>query len=71
MGSIFGFGVILTTLGAARGAPQEAAGFSMACALAIVPYVLARAVQALNAPNLSDEMQKIVTAIENGPKVKS
>jgi hypothetical protein len=33
---------------AANGAPQQAAGSAMAIGLAVIPYVLARAVQELN-----------------------
>jgi hypothetical protein len=35
------------TVTSSNGAPQEAAGAAMACAIAIIPYVLARAVEKL------------------------
>jgi ABC-type transport system involved in cytochrome bd biosynthesis fused ATPase/permease subunit len=36
--------VMLLTMAGATTAPQEAAGYAMACALAVVPYVFARAI---------------------------
>ena len=56
--------VIAFTLVVAKGAPQEAAGYAMACALAIVPYVFTRAAVALAAPDLRDSINRVVTAIE-------
>lgn len=44
LGSIAATLVILLTLGSSNSAPQEAAGYAMACALAVVPYVFARAI---------------------------
>ena len=38
----------LLTVAVASGAPQEAAGAALACASAVVPYVLARAVDELS-----------------------
>jgi hypothetical protein len=42
-GSLFIF-----TITSSKGAPQEAAGAAMACAVAIIPYVFARAVEKLS-----------------------
>lgn len=44
LGSLAATVVFLLTLGGATTAPQEAAGYAMACALAVVPYVFARAI---------------------------
>jgi flagellar biosynthesis protein FliP len=44
LGSIAATLVILATALGSRTAPQEAAGYAMACALALVPYVFARAI---------------------------
>jgi hypothetical protein len=44
LGAVAGGIVVLLTLGGATSAPQEAAGYAMACALAVVPYVLARSI---------------------------
>lgn len=44
LGSIAASIVFLLTIARAESAPQEAAGFAMACALAVVPYVFARAI---------------------------
>lgn len=43
--------VILLTMGGATTAPQEAAGYAMACALAVVPYVFARAIDLASKDN--------------------
>ena len=45
LGAVAGGFTLFATVGAAKGAPQEAAGAAMAVALAIIPYVFARAVQ--------------------------
>jgi len=42
-GAIGGAAILVSTLMSATGAPQEAAGAAIACAVAIAPYVLARA----------------------------
>jgi len=42
LGALAGGLFAVVTIPLASGAPQEAAGAAMACALAIVPYVLAR-----------------------------
>ncbi len=61
--------VIAATLAFAKGAPQEAAGYAMACAFAVVPYVFTRAAEAIAAPRLRDAVNRIVEAIERaGPK---
>lgn len=47
VGALFGFLQIALTSSQAQGAPQQAAGMAMALAYAVVPYVLARAIQEL------------------------
>lgn len=56
--------VIVVTTAAGRSAPQEAAGYALACALAIVPYVFTRAAQALKGPDRGESTRRIVEAIE-------
>ena len=41
--------ILFVTLSQSKGAPQEAAGAAIACAVVIIPYVLARAVEKLSA----------------------
>lgn len=53
-----GFVMIGTGLGA-KSAPQEAAGYAMACAFAIVPYVFSRAAQ-LGSQKSSDHNTKLI-----------
>jgi hypothetical protein len=45
IGAVLGFVQIAMTHFAAQSAPQQAAGFALAMAYAVVPYVLARAAQ--------------------------
>lgn len=47
LGTLGGAAVLALVLMGANGAPQEAAGAAIACAAAVIPYVLARAVDAL------------------------
>lgn len=44
LGSLAGTLTLFITWAGAKSAPQEAAGFAMASALAIIPYVFARAI---------------------------
>ena len=39
--------IVAFTLVASQGAPQQAAGFAMACAVSIIPYVFCRSMAAL------------------------
>jgi hypothetical protein len=55
--------VILLTMGGATTAPQEAAGYAMACALAVVPYVFARAVDLASKDN-EDHRDRQTAALE-------
>lgn len=56
--------VIVATMAGAHSAPQEAAGYAMACALSIVPYVFARAGEAVIKASRKDATDRIVDAIE-------
>lgn len=47
IGALLGSLVFLLTMGAAGSAPQEAAGYAMSMALAVIPYVMARAIDAM------------------------
>ena len=51
--SAIGAGMLLFfTIMSSNGAPQEAAGAAMSCAVAIIPYIFARAFEKLGAtPN--------------------
>ena len=64
IGALFGGATILFTLAASSSAPQQAAGFAMACALAIVPYVFSKAVQGMVADSTSEEVDRIIAAIK-------
>lgn len=47
IGSVLASLVAVATALLADSAPKEAAGFAMACALAIIPYVIARSIAEL------------------------
>ena len=49
LGSLAGLLAIIGTLLLADSAPKEAAGYAMACALAVVPYVMARSARNVDA----------------------
>lgn len=51
--------VFLATLNFSKGAPQEAAGYAMACALAVVPYVFTRAAAYFLEPSMPETMARI------------
>ncbi len=51
--------VFVGTMLLVKGAPQEAAGYAMACALAIVPYVFARAAAFFLEPNMAETLAQI------------
>lgn len=56
--------IVLLTLLATRSAVQESAGYAMACALVVVPYVFARAMQAFHAPDMGESIKFLVKAID-------
>lgn len=47
LGALLAAGALVLTVLIASGAPQQAAGAAIACALAVIPYVLARAVESI------------------------
>lgn len=55
--------IIFVTMIFAKGAPQEAAGYAMACAVTVVPYIFTRAAQALSGLSLDENTSRIVEAI--------
>lgn len=59
-------GVILfiTIVAPGLSAPQTSSGYALSCALAIVPYVFSRAIQALKTPDLGECTKFIVRAID-------
>ena len=63
LSGIFGAVIIFFTSVVAKGAPQEAAGYAMACAVAIVPYIFTRSAQALFGPSPGESTKRIVDAI--------
>lgn len=56
---------LLVSLASAKGAPQEAAGAAIACAMAIIPYVFTRAIQGLSSRPRQQDVQEVVRAIES------
>lgn len=66
IGAIIAVLITLGTLVMTNSAPQEAAGYAMACAFAVVPYVLARSIQIMYEDSPSKLTDKIIEAIRNG-----
>lgn len=64
LGALAGVLTILLTLGSAGSAPQQAAGYAMACAFAVVPYVLAKAAVAMLEDNWQRDIKRIAAALE-------
>ena len=56
--------IMFGTFVGAKGAPQEAAGYAMACAFAVVPYVFTRAVQGMTGMSRGAATNRIVKALE-------
>ena len=67
LGSILGALIVFLTIASKASAPQEAAGYSLACAAAIVPYVLARAVVLMGEASASQCADRVVSAITGKP----
>lgn len=59
--------IIFTTM-VSKGAPQEAAGYAMACAIAIVPYVFTKAFSAMVSASRKESTDRIVQAIHQMTK---
>ena len=66
IGAIFGAFILLITIASDGAAPAQAAGFAAACALAVVPYVFARAVIGLADSTRTQSTDRIVAAIDAG-----
>jgi hypothetical protein len=64
IGALLGSLVFLLTLASATGAPQEAAGHAMAIALAVIPYVLVRAVYFMTETRVEIDTGRIAIAVE-------
>ncbi len=67
-GALIGALITITTLLSATSAPQEAAGYAMACAFAIVPYVLVRAVMAMTDTKWERDLKLIAKSMEKMAK---
>lgn len=65
VGALLGAFVLLTTLSGAQGAPQEAAGAAIACALGLLPYVFARAVHIMYSSSPEAGVDRIVSAVQS------
>lgn len=67
IGAIIGAPIVMLTIASGGSAPQEAAGYAMACAFAVVPYVLARSIQIMYEDSQVQLTEKIIDAIRTGP----
>lgn len=61
VGAVLGGFVLFVTFTQSKGAPQEAAGAAIACALAVLPYVAARSITELRALNAARPADYVLT----------
>lgn len=64
IGAVLASLVFLLTLAGSSSSPQEAAGYAMAVALAVIPYVLTRCVYAMTETKLDTDVTRIASAVE-------
>jgi hypothetical protein len=67
IGAIIATLITLATIIMTNSAPQEAAGYAMACAFAVVPYVLARSIHIMHEDSPGRLAERIIEAIRTGP----
>lgn len=65
IGALMGSLTFLATLGLADSAPKEAAGYAMAMALAVIPYVLAKAIYTMGTTKVEADARRIAEAVEH------
>lgn len=63
-GGVIGTLTILFTMLFSNSAPQQAAGYAMACAVTVVPYVFTRAAQELFGLSRDESTSRIIEAIK-------
>ena len=68
IGAVIGGFIVLATMVASGSAPQEAAGYAMACAFAVVPYVFARSMRMLLADSPAELTKRVIDAINSQNK---
>ncbi len=79
LGAVAGGVTLFGTFAGSKSAPQEAAGAAIAVALAVIPYVFARAVQIVvdrrsHAQNLEralDKLDAIERAVDRGQRTRA
>lgn len=64
VGALLGGLALLVGVVSAKGSPQEAASAAIACALAIVPYVLVRSLEIMARSSREQEVNRLIAAIE-------
>jgi hypothetical protein len=64
LGGLCGILAMLITVVSAGSAPQEAAGFAGSCALALGPYVMARAYDLMHNAEAVENARRSVKALE-------
>lgn len=65
LGAALGGYQLLIVHDSAQSAPQQAAGAAMACAYAVVPYVIARSIQAISDAGTAATQTKLLASIAN------
>ncbi|MDP3625035.1 MAG: hypothetical protein Q8S12_00445 [Hydrogenophaga sp.] len=64
IGALISSLIVLVTLSAGASAPQEAAGYAMACAFSVVPYVLAKSIMGMTDQAWQADIKRMATALE-------
>lgn len=55
---------LVATMTSSNGAPQEAAGAAIACAVVVIPYVFTRAVTELSTSRLEKQNDQIISLLQ-------
>ena len=63
-GAVLGGFIALVTMASSASAPQEAAGYAMACAFAVIPYVFARAIHEMVDQPWQRDLRRIASSAE-------
>jgi uncharacterized membrane protein (DUF485 family) len=65
LSALLGILVVLVSFASGMSAPQQAAAAGVACAMGILPYVIARSSAAINQRSADQNTERIVQALQN------
>lgn len=67
LSALLGILVVLVSFATGMSAPQQAAAAGVACAMGILPYVIARSSQAINQRTADQNTDRVIQALQNQP----